>query len=126
MKPIYVDHNLSGEEPYGWAIESRPSDEWILDEVSPSHCDRNWFLTWRKENKRIYDSQRSAFDAFEQMSKPIGGKVNSYFERYIFRIVPVYSKSVPIDRDPLGINALIIEPPLCEKENKDDREENIS
>lgn len=126
MKPIYIDHNLSGEEPYGWVIESRPSDEWILDEVSPSHPDRSWFLTWRKENKRIYDSQRSAFDAFEQMSKPIGGKVKSYFERYIFRIVPVYSKSVSIDKDPLRINALIIEPPLCERENKDDREENIS
>ena len=106
MKPIYIDHNLSGEEPYGWVIEFRPSDEWILNEVSPNHPNRDTFLTWRKENKRIYDSQISAFDAFEQMSKPIGGKVNSYFERYIFRIVPVYSKSTSIDKDPLEFNSI--------------------
>ena len=120
MKQVYIDHNLSGEEPYGWAIESRLSDEWILDEVSPSHCDRKWFLTWRKENKLIYDSQRSAFDAFEQMSKPIGDKVSNYFTNRIFRIVPLYSKSSYIDKDPLGLNALVIEPPLSENQSKNE------
>jgi hypothetical protein len=117
MKQVYIDHNLSGEEPYGWAIESRPSDEWILNEVSPSHCDRKWFLTWHRENKRIYDTQSSAFNAFEQMSKPVGEGVSSYFANRIFRIVPLYSKSSCIDKDPLGLNALVIEPPLSENQN---------
>lgn len=118
MSNIYIDHNLSGEQPYGWVIEFRPSNEWILNEVSPSHSNRDLLLTWRKENKRIYNSHKSALNAFIQMSKPIGEKINPYFERYIFRIIPIYSKSASIDKDPLEINTLITEPPLRETKIK--------